>query len=153
MQHVISTKLPEKSCLHARLKSNDFLDCYRVKSALSTHEAAEIITNFPLWARFLVSVRNVITAPLGLLKEAPEAKDKVGLFPVESETESELIAGFNDKHLNFRISVIAQDGYIFLSTWVHTHNMLGRVYLKTITPFHILIVRNALIRVKALSNG
>ncbi|MEM7636150.1 MAG: DUF2867 domain-containing protein, partial [Pseudomonadota bacterium] len=71
------------------------------------------------------------------------------VFPVETETARELIAGFNDKHLNFRVSVLSQDGRVFLATWVHPHNIGGRLYLKTILPFHILIARNALARVGA----
>jgi hypothetical protein len=58
-----------------------------------------------------------------------------------------LIAGFNDKHLDFRVSVISQNGKIFLATWVHTNNIVGQFYLKVILPFDILIVRNALTRV------
>jgi hypothetical protein len=38
---------------------------------------------------------------------------------------------------------------VFLATWVHPHNIGGRVYLTTILPFHILIARNALARVGA----
>lgn len=116
-----------------------------------TVDAAEIITNFPAWARFLVKIRNVVTAPFGLSSDGPQAIDKVGLFPVESENHYELIAGFNDKHLDFRVSVISENGRVFLATWVHTNNIGGRIYLKTILPFHIIIVRNALARVRAIN--
>jgi len=75
--------------------------------------------------------------------------DNVGIFPVETETDDELIAGFNDKHLNFRVSVISKGGRVYLATWVHPHNIAGRLYLKTIMPFHVAISRNALARVAA----
>jgi hypothetical protein len=149
MQHVISSTLPLKSALHDRIKPMDFIDCYYVESDLSPRHAAEIITDFPGWARCLVDIRNIITAPFGLLKEGPDASDKVGFFPVESESSEELIAGFNDKHLNFRVSIMSQNGRVFLATWVHTNNPAGKLYLKVILPFHLLIVRNALARVKA----
>jgi len=73
----------------------------------------------------------------------------LGVFPVEIENSHELIAGFNDKHLDFRVSVISQDGQVFLATWVHPNNIGGQIYLKVILPFHILIARNALARVRA----
>ncbi|MBD5769628.1 DUF2867 domain-containing protein [Marinomonas colpomeniae] len=153
MQRVTSSKLPLQSALHDRIKPMDFIDCYCIESDLPTRNAAEIITNFPAWAQFLVRIRNVITAPLGLLKEAPTTGDKVGFFPVESESDDEIIAGFNDKHLDFRVSVISQNGKVFLATWVHTNNMVGQLYLKVILPFHILIVRNALARVRKENNN
>lgn len=150
---VIADKLPPKSILHSRLAPGDFLDCFSVSSTVTSREAAEIIVDFPWWARFLVGMRNVLTFPFGLSANGPEAADKVGLFPVEIETASELIAGFNDRHLEFRISVFAQGGRIFLATWVHPHNLGGKLYLRTILPFHILIARNALARVAIANNN
>lgn len=116
-------------------------------STMSSRSAAEIITDFPAWARFLLHIRKLLTAPFGLSTDGPDASDKIGPFPVEIETASELIAGFNDKHLEFRVSVFAQDGRVSLATWVHPHNIGGRAYLMVILPFHILIARNALARV------
>lgn len=147
--NVTGTNLPVQSLLHERVTSGDFLDCYSVVSHASPRRAAEIITDFPGWARFLLRIRRVLTAPFGLSNDGPAATDKVGVFPVESESRHELIAGFNDKHLNFRVSVVSQDGRVFLATWVHPHNFGGRLYLKTILPFHIAIARDALKRVAA----
>lgn len=146
---VTATELPALSLLGERVVPTDFLDCYCVASDLSPRRAAEVITDFPGWARFLLHIRRVVTSPFGLSNDGPAAPDKVGVFPVETETGRELIAGFNDKHLDFRVSVISQDDQVFLATWVHPHNIGGRLYLKTILPFHILIARNALARVAA----
>jgi hypothetical protein len=144
---VTATDLPAPSQLRGRISSNDFLDCYSVASDLSPRQAATVITEFPRWARFLLLIRRAVTSPFGLSNDGPPASDKLGAFPVESETDDELIAGFNDKHLDFRISVLSQNGRVFLATWVHPHNLGGRLYLKSILPFHILIARNALARV------
>lgn len=144
---VTATPLPAQSALHARRESTDFLDCYTVTSALPVRQAANIIADFPSWARFLLLIRRIVTAPFGLNNDGPTADDKMGIFPIESETPTEVIAGFDDKHLNFRVSVIKHDGQISLATWVAPHNIGGRLYLKAIMPFHIAIVRNALRRV------
>ncbi len=146
---VTATELPTHSLLGQRIGATDFLDCYCVASDLSPRRAAEVITDFPGWARFLLHIRKVVTSPFGLSNDGPAAADKVGVFPVETETDRELIAGFNDKHLDFRVSVVSHDGQVFLATWVHPHNIGGWLYLKTILPFHILIARNALARVGA----
>ncbi|MDA4847332.1 DUF2867 domain-containing protein [Hoeflea poritis] len=150
MEHrprVTASALPVGSILHGRMAHGDFLDCYSVESPMPPRPAAEIITAFPGWARFLVLLRRVLTAPFGLSNDGPAAVDKIGPFPVEAETASELIAGFNDKHLDFRVSVFSENGRVSLATWAHPHNIGGRLYLAVIMPFHILIARNALARV------
>ncbi|MEL7213404.1 MAG: DUF2867 domain-containing protein [Pseudomonadota bacterium] len=144
---VRSAALPSDSVLWSRVTSQDFLDCFAVRAVTTPRIAAEIITEFPKWARGLLQIRGIIVAPFGLSQDGPEAVDKVGPFPVESETDHELIAGFNDKHLDFRVSVIAKEGCVSLATWVHVHNLGGRLYLNAIMPFHILIARDALRRV------
>lgn len=139
--------LPLESQLHPRIATGDFVDCYRVASQLSPRQAAQVITDFPGWARFLLAIRRFVTTPFGLSNDGPVADDKVGIFPVESESDQELIAGFNDRHLDFRVSVMSLNSEVFLGTWVHPHNLGGRIYLNTILPFHILIARDALRRV------
>lgn len=146
---VTATELPPDSALQRHVAAGDFLDCYAVAADVPPRRAAEIITAFPGWARFLLVIRRLLTTPFGLSNDGPPAVDKVGIFPVESETGRELIAGFNDRHLNFRVSVLSEGGRVFLATWVHPHNFGGRLYLAAILPFHILIVRNALARVRA----
>ncbi|MEM7427183.1 MAG: DUF2867 domain-containing protein [Pseudomonadota bacterium] len=146
---VIEADLPAVSMLHERIAPGDFLDCYAVDAGLSPRQAATVITAFPGWARALLRLRYWLTAPFGLLQDGPPASDKIGVFPVEAEASNEIIAGFNDRHLDFRISVLSDHGRIFLGTWVHPHNLGGRLYLKAIMPFHILIARNALSRVAA----
>jgi hypothetical protein len=66
MKKVTNTILPLQSALNDRVKPTDFIDCYSVESDLSPRDAAEIITNFPAWARYLVKIRNVVTTPFSL---------------------------------------------------------------------------------------
>ncbi|MEM7544560.1 MAG: DUF2867 domain-containing protein [Pseudomonadota bacterium] len=143
---VTAADLPHDSRLHERFVAGDFMDCYAVASDLPPRAAADIITDFPGWARMLLRIRRVLTAPFGLSNDGPAAADKIGIFPVESDDAHEVIAGFNDAHLDFRVSVLSDQGRVFLATWVHPHNFGGRAYLAAIMPFHILIVRNALAR-------
>lgn len=149
MEHpnVRKIALPSVSALHERRVPRDFLDCYSITCDMSAREAASIITDFPGWAKFLLVIRRTVTAPFGLDNDGPDVADKVGIFPVETETNQELIAGFDDKHLNFRVSVLSYEGQVSLATWVAPHNIGGRIYLAAILPFHIAIARNALVRV------
>jgi len=148
-QTIRKIDLPAQSALHLQRTEGDFLDCYSVASDVDPRRAAEIITDFPGWAKFLLIIRGLITAPFGLSADGPEAEDKLGPFPVQSETPTEVIAGFDDKHLNFLVSILSDNGQVSLATWVSPHNMGGRLYLAAIMPFHIAIARNALARVAA----
>ena len=62
-----------------------------------------------------------------------------------SETPDRLVAGFNDRHPDFRVVVdVAHSGAqqsVTATTLVKTHNWLGRTYLAIILPFHRLILR------------
>lgn len=147
---VTTSPLPPFSALHDRFQAGDFIDCFRVTSDVPLREAADIITDFPGWAKALVALRNVIVLPFGLTGALPSdfaGQEKIGMFPLESATEQEIIAGFDDKHLDFRVSVMRDGEDILLATWVHRHNLLGRAYLATIMPFHVAIARDALRRV------
>ena len=153
MRVVTRAEFPEGSLLSDRIGPGDFVDCYSVASDKGPRRAAEIITAFPRWARFLLRIRRAATEPFGLSNDGPEAADKLGPFPVEVETAGELIAGFDDRHLEFRISVLSRRGRVFLATWVQPHNLAGRLYLRAIMPFHILIARDGLARVAADRSG
>ncbi|MGZ2258421.1 DUF2867 domain-containing protein [Roseobacter sp. A03A-229] len=144
---VIKTDLPHDSRLHSYVAPGDFLDCYQVSSTLPALTAAQIIVEFPGWAKALVALRSVLVAPFGLLNEGTGDAEKLGPFPIEQTSDTEVIAGFNDKHLEFRVSVHSAQGRVSLATWVHAHNIGGRAYLAAIMPFHIAIARNALARI------
>ena len=100
---VIAVDMPAESRLWERVGNSDFLDCYAVHADATPRHAANIIMTFPGWARVLLILRKVFTAPFGLDNTGPDVADKVGIFPVESETPTELIAGFNDRHLDFSL--------------------------------------------------
>lgn len=144
--HVAPVELPPESSLHRYFAQGDFLDCYAGTSDTAARPAAETIANFPWWGRGLVWVRKLITLPFGLKQSGAVSDDMLGPFPVIHQCESEVVAGFDDAHLNFRISVLQQNGRLHLATWVRPHNWLGRTYLALIMPFHILIAKNGVKR-------
>ncbi|AUC93761.1 DUF2867 domain-containing protein [Bradyrhizobium sp. SK17] len=135
----------------ALLAGAQFVDAFRIATTdagLDARHAAEaMVTRQPRWIEWLLALRNLLVAPLGLKTSGATegvARDMIGIFPVVSETPQRLVAGFNDKHLDFRLVVdVAPDGparSITATTLVLTHNWLGRAYLAVILPFHRLIV-------------
>jgi Protein of unknown function (DUF2867) len=137
------------------LAGAQFSDAFSIgvdNPALDARQAAQkMLTRGPRWIDALMSLRNQLVAPFGLKTPSPgetTATDTVGIFPVISETPDRLVAGFNDRHLDFRVVVdVASSGQgqrVTLTTLVLTHNLLGRVYLAIILPFHRLIARTML---------
>jgi hypothetical protein len=120
--------------------------------ALNARQAAErMMARGPRWIARLLALRNRLVAPLGLKTPAPTGSnttDAIGIFPVLSETPARLVAGFDDRHLDFRVVVdVAPSGRgqrVTATTLVLTHNLLGRAYLALILPFHRLIARTML---------
>ena len=137
------------------LAGAQFIDAFSVVvdgTALDARGAAERMLRYrPRWIAALMALRNHLVAPFGLKTPSPNRRasaDAIGIFPVLSESPSRLVAGFDDKHLDFRIvvdvSAPAARRNVTLSTVVLTHNQLGRTYLATILPFHKLIAQTML---------
>ncbi|MFQ6546408.1 DUF2867 domain-containing protein [Aestuariibius sp. 2305UL40-4] len=146
MPHVREVPLPAESALQDRMRAGDFIDCYAVASALPLEEAARRATAFPGWAKGLLALRNAIVAPLGLRTRLAGDGDRIGPFPVTSRSDTELILGLDDRHLDFRISLLRTGPDLHMATWVHTHNAFGRTYLRIVMPFHRAICRQATAR-------
>ena len=142
------------------LPGAQFADAYRIEvddRSLNARQAAErMIAQQPRWAGALLTLRNILVKPFGLKTSGAgntAPREMVGIFPIVSERPDRLVAGFNDRHLDFRIvvDVAPSDATqnITATTLVLTHNWLGRTYLAIILPFHRLIVRTLLRQVAA----
>ena len=141
----------------AVLAGAQFADAYRVAiegTQVNARRAAEkMFARGPRWAEALLALRNILVRPFGLKTSGegePAPGGVIGLFPVVSETADRLVAGFNDRHQDFRVVIdvapSAGGQEITTTTLVRTHNWLGRIYLAIVLPFHRLIVRNMLQR-------
>jgi hypothetical protein len=139
----------------ALLAGAQFIDAFSIvvsDTALDARRAAErMVARGPRWIEALLELRNHLVAPLGLktpVRTGIGATDSIGIFPVISETPGRLVAGLDDKHLDFRlvVDVAAEAGgcRVTATTLVLTHNLLGRAYLAIILPFHRLIVPSML---------
>ena len=144
MTRVHKTALPRTSRLWGLHAPGDFIDGYAVESTASVAQALETGFAMPGWARGLLALRNLLVAPFGL-KTGAAGGDS--LFPLHHRDETEIVMGTDDRHLDFRIALLRQDGRIHMATWVRPHNAAGRAYLALVMPFHILLSRNSLARV------
>lgn len=130
-----------------------FADCFVIKTdkSLSAEQAAKIaIEKGPKWVKPLMMLRNLIVSPLGLKTNAPinQSQQAIGMFPIIYKSENKLVMGFDDKHLDFKIVVEVESNnstnFIYSSTYVQTHNLLGKAYLFAVKPFHKIIVASSL---------
>lgn len=103
-----------------------------------------------------MNVRNKIVAQLGLknmgaLSHIDQGKpahtyrvgDQAGIFKLLEVHEHEVVLGETDKHLDVKISVAKQDDrgrtMVSVSTVVHIHNAMGRLYMFFVAPAHKII--------------
>jgi len=144
---------------HPALPGADWADCFEVtlnRSGLTAEVAARrAFERMPKWVGGLMALRNLLVRPFGL-KGDPDAAaagaPRVGMFPIIRNDPGEIVLGFDDRHLDFRIVVETetsenQQTSVRMMTLVKRHNALGRVYLALIMPFHKLIVGSTLSRV------
>jgi hypothetical protein len=143
----------------ALLPGADFSDAYGacvIGSGNALKHAKAILSVQPGWVAVLMTVRNTIVAPFGLIsstKTLPHGRSHVGFFPVLSAEDRCAVLGLDDRHLDFRLLVNIegpQDAQrVVLTTLVRTHNWLGRTYMFFVKPFHRAIVITMLNRAAA----
>lgn len=156
--------LPANSRLSRSYGNADFADAFSVDLPATACNDAEslarhIFTGQPKWIAVLLGVRDIAVWPFGL-KRAVDLKaakdDRISIFRVFERHEDEIILGEDDRHLDFRVSVLVQPAAddlpqrLTVTTLVFYNRLLGRAYLALIAPFHRLVVRASLDRAQKL---
>ena len=160
---VTSVSLPPESRVTSMYAAVNLADAYSIELPSGTSQDPEVLARFifselPPWMTGLMNIRDAVVAGFGLktakhLKhiDAKNNENRVGIFKIYSKEKTELIVGEDDKHLDFRLSVLYSGTAsplgrqrLILSTVVHCHNRLGRVYISTIAPFHRLLVQSSM---------
>ena len=119
-----------------------------------------IFAHHPWWMKLLLIVRNKLVYLAGL--DAPTASEilhveikdhyvvgeKIGVWPIFALSENEVVVGRDNKHMDFRLSVLKVlegDGTsVVVSTICSVHNLFGKLYLFFVVPFHRYGVRRLL---------
>ncbi|MDQ0068644.1 hypothetical protein J2W34_000418 [Variovorax boronicumulans] len=158
--------LPTQSAVAAIYESTNLADAFAIQLPLGTCSDPDVLWRFliaqqPAWIGWLTNIRDAIVASFGLktakhlatLSGEANADDRIGIFKVYGRSESEIVLGEDDKHLDFRLSVLhtpdlspTRGGQLTVSTVVHCHSLLGRAYLSVIAPFHRQVVKASLRR-------
>ena len=145
--------------------TNHYADSFESSIVVGDDQTLDIVTvgraffsSSPKWIEPLFKFRNRLVSIFGLKTDGGAINkeevirnfkgnvgDRLGLFKVFNRTENELIFGEDDKHLDFRVSLLLADANeeqqkLTISTTVHFHNWFGRLYFLPVQPFHSLIV-------------
>lgn len=112
----------------------------------------KLFSSAPKGVEFLMKLRNKIVGVFGLKTEMkrnenPNFKvgDKIGIFKIYEISENEIIAGEDDKHLDFRVSVLREvldKTTITVLTSVQYNNWFGKLYFVFVKPFHKVVVKS-----------
>lgn len=167
---ITEVAVPPNSEISQHLEGADFADSYEVSIENPAMTALEIylsaVSKTPAWIERLMTTRNRIVSvfgikDLGSLGAVDQSKpvaayrvgDRVGIFVVYSLSDQEIVFADSDKHLNAKISVRKTGSHdhpsVAVSTVVHIHNALGRLYILLVAPVHRLIVPAMLRRLAA----
>jgi hypothetical protein len=115
------------------------------------------ISSSPQWIESLFQLRNKIVSLFGLKTSLTKDKETVlknfngqpgeqlGFFKVFDRSENEIILGEDDKHLDFRVSLLLETvnsstKNLIITTTVEFHNFFGKLYFLPVKPFHRIIV-------------
>ena len=163
MPRVQAVEVPVGSLVAQAFSKIDFADAYQVSVPDADLEsfARKFLTVRIGWIEALFKLRNRLVSIFGLKTslEAPplppqkvtfEPGTNVAIFRVFQKNSQEILLGEDDKHLDFRFSLLLQgegaNAQAVISTVVHFNNWLGRAYFIPVAPFHKLIVRAILSR-------
>ena len=154
---LVETDVPCHSALGKDLIEHaDFRDAYRAPLSRSDLDVVDIFFGIfaqrPGWMNLMLIARNKVASLAGL--EVPttleilnmEKRDryfvgeKIGPWPIFFLGSDELVAGRDNKHMDFRLSVMkvydANGPSVVVSTLCMIHNKFGQCYLSSIIPFH-----------------
>jgi hypothetical protein len=114
-----------------------------------------VLGSAPRWVDLLMRLRDRLVGIIGLktarrlaqrdLSHATlQVGGRLGIFRVFERASDEVLLGEDDRHLDFRVSVLVlNDGsanWATVSTVVRFNSWLGRAYFLPAWPFHKLIV-------------
>ena len=167
---VKSIAIPPGTAIHAALPGAQFFDAYEVADLHPTRTALQtwldVVARTPRWTQQLMALRNRLVRLVGL-KDLGQLHDahppasghapsdagsyRVGIFLIRHLSDTEVVLGQDDKHLDVQVSLSKHrrgdaPATLAVSTVVHIHNALGQTYMAVVTPFHRRIVRAMLQR-------
>lgn len=156
---IVTVPFPENTNLiHKKFDYSDSFSGKVTKDFLIESAAKTFFNTAPGWVQNLMRLRNRIVKYFGLkVSDIPEDPDealksvswesgeKIGLWQIFYKSETEIIVGHDDKHLDFRVSFLKKQSSdqieLTLTTIVVFNNLFGKIYFIPVKLFHKPIVK------------
>jgi Protein of unknown function (DUF2867) len=169
----IKSEAPDGSRIQQLVHGSYFHDAWSIRAAEPSldplSQFLRVARSTPTWIDGAMRLRNRLVSLIGLKdlgglsavslsKNATEYRpgDRVGIFTLLSASETEVLLGDSDKHLDVVVSVHRQQtgsgaqALVTVTTVVRVHNWLGRMYMVPVRPAHRFIARAM---VRAIGNA
>jgi hypothetical protein len=163
MKNISACALPNNSFIQSSFRVIDYHDAFAGEFDLNRDISIDecvyaFFESAPNWVNFLMNLRNKLVKNLGLKSSdvfdinnqkadfKMEVGSGLGVFKILRRSDQEVMMGEDDKHLNFRVSLLLnQVGgstkySLILSTAVKMNNWFGKLYFLPVKPIHKLIV-------------
>jgi Protein of unknown function (DUF2867) len=154
------TMPPPESVVAGWYENASLLDSYSIDLSSSKQASMRVLAtrtvgNPAAWLKALLAVRDAMVTPFGVktsgeVRASRADNERVDFFPVQWESNDEIVLGEDDRHLDFRLSLLRRSSptgtQLIGTTVVHCHNAFGLTYLNVIRPFHHLAIRTSLAR-------
>lgn len=157
---------PPDSLIAAHLEGAHFHDAWAVRAGEPGRSAlGQFIKAFgrtPGWVDACMRLRNRAVRLAGLKDLGQMAAidpgraerdyrvgDRIGIFTLYDITPDEVLLGDRDRHLDVVLSLHCAhsdrgETCVTVTTVVHVHNLLGRLYMLPVTPMHRVIAPSVL---------
>ncbi|MCG8491106.1 MAG: DUF2867 domain-containing protein [Sneathiellales bacterium] len=160
---------PQSSILKAPYGGGSYQDCFMEKAdpQQDLRPVAlflKVMYPMPWWVNSLMAVRNFVVGFFGLknemdgiseTKKAEEYQvgDYISFFKITHLSDDEIVVTANDRHLDSSFSLFVEKeeemAKVYLTSIVQTKEKLGDVYMFVIAPFHRIIVKSTLKKVRS----
>jgi hypothetical protein len=141
--------VPGTPLLADALPRVDWADAYAVRRRPGTPDdpqawADAAFRTPPGWVAAALGVRDALVGLVGIDRGGPSSFDTIARRP------DEVLLGTDERHLDFRASVLVEPRRVVLSTVVQVHNARGRAYSAIVRRAHPVIVKAMLGRAARL---
>src|SRR3954451_23454073 len=110
------TTPPPESVVASWYENASLLDSYSIDLSASEQSsmrelARRTLLNPPAWQKALIALRDAMVAPFGIktsdtVRTSRDSLERVDFFPVHWEAKDEIVLGADDRHLDFRLSLL-----------------------------------------------
>lgn len=155
MSEVRKVSIKPEWLIASALERIDFQDAFAVEVDPSLPNdpqwwADRMLSDPPKSVAALMGARNLAMKPFGLKTGELDESGENEVFKPLERTDTELLVGTDDRHLNFRGNLVTEAGAgkltLTIGTVVKFNNRFGRLYFFPVKPMHAHVIVPMMLR-------